>query len=410
MSHPALHRCPLSDIGQMTHRTQWEAIEMTTQFDVVVVGAGYAGVVAANRLARHPEVAVTVVNPRPVFVERTRLHQVAAGSGSATHDLVGLLHPRASLRVGTAERITPDAVTLDDGTVLRCDAVVYAAGSGPVTGAVPGIERAFAVSDLESATALHSALAGLPAHAPVVVVGSGFTGIEAVAELASELPGPAYSLVGDPGASFPGGTRAYVNRTLDGFGVRVLRGVHATDLTEGEVMLDDGTAVPAALAVWTGGFSVPDLARCSGLPVDDVGRLRVDATLQSADGTAVVGVGDAVTVAGQDYIRMSCQAAMPLGAHGADTVWNLLQGRRPEPLSLRFVSQCLSLGRGRGAVQATTREDAPTAFSLRGRIAAPVKESILRATIMSMRRQARGRDFRGSAGQRVALRPARSAQ
>ena len=67
---------------------------MTAQFHVVVVGAGYAGVMAANRLlAEHPEVAVTVVNPRPVFVERVRLHQVAAGSGTATHELSDLLHP-----------------------------------------------------------------------------------------------------------------------------------------------------------------------------------------------------------------------------------------------------------------------------------------------------------------------------
>ncbi|MEV4633206.1 NAD(P)/FAD-dependent oxidoreductase [Rhodococcus coprophilus] len=381
---------------------------MTTQFDVVVVGAGYAGLMAANRLARHPEVAVTVVNPRPVFVERTRLHQVAAGSGSATHELADLLHPRARLRVGTAERIGSNAVSLTDGTVLGCDAVVYAVGSGPATGAVPGLDRAFSVSDLESASALNAALAELPAHAPVVAVGGGFTGIESIAELASEHRGPTYTLVGDPGAGFPDGTREYVNRTLDRFGVDVRRGVHVARLTEGGVLLDNGTAIPAALVVWTGGFSVPDLARRSDLPVDESGRLRVGATLQSADGTTVVGVGDAVTVAGQDHIRMSCQAAMPLGAHGADTVWNILQGRRPEPLSMRFVAQCLSLGRGRGALQPTTREDVPNAFALRGRIAAPVKESILRATITAMRRQARGRDLRRSAAPSASLRLARS--
>jgi len=187
--------------------------------------------------------------------------------------------------------------------------------------------------------------------------------------------------------------------------------VHTTRLTEDAVLLDDGTAIPAALVVWAGGFSVPDLARRSGLPVDASGRLRVDAGLQSADGTAVVGVGDAVTVAGRGHIRMSCQAAMPLGAHGADTVWEILQGRSPSPLSLRFVAQCLSLGRGRGAVQFTARDDSPSAFSLRGRAVAPVKESILRGTILSMRRQARGRDLRSGEGQGGGLiRPARSAQ
>ncbi|MGO4205460.1 hypothetical protein AB4Z09_27740 [Rhodococcus sp. TAF43] len=50
---------------------------------VVVVGAGYAGGMAANRVASAgiSDVVVTVINPRWEFVERIRLHQYAAGSG-----------------------------------------------------------------------------------------------------------------------------------------------------------------------------------------------------------------------------------------------------------------------------------------------------------------------------------------
>ncbi|NLV78787.1 MAG: FAD-dependent oxidoreductase, partial [Rhodococcus sp.] len=94
---------------------------------MVVVGAGYAGMQAANRLlSRHTDIDVTVVNPRPVFVERVRLHQVAAGTGSATHDLVDLLHPRAALRVASVVRVGEDVVELDDGAAVRFDAAVYA--------------------------------------------------------------------------------------------------------------------------------------------------------------------------------------------------------------------------------------------------------------------------------------------
>ena len=55
--------------------------------DIVVIGAGYAGALAANRLARKaPEVAVTVVNPRPDFIERVRLHEQLADSALVTHE------------------------------------------------------------------------------------------------------------------------------------------------------------------------------------------------------------------------------------------------------------------------------------------------------------------------------------
>lgn len=59
---------------------------------VVVVGGGYAGVLAANRLQR-PGVDITLVNPRPDFVERIRLHQMIAGTHTATVPYADVLAP-----------------------------------------------------------------------------------------------------------------------------------------------------------------------------------------------------------------------------------------------------------------------------------------------------------------------------
>ena len=43
---------------------------------IVVIGGGYAGTLAANHLRLRADLDITVVNPRPVFVERIRLHQI----------------------------------------------------------------------------------------------------------------------------------------------------------------------------------------------------------------------------------------------------------------------------------------------------------------------------------------------
>jgi NADH dehydrogenase FAD-containing subunit len=62
---------------------------MTENTEVVVIGGGYAGVLAANRLTQRDGVTVTLINPRPSFVERLGLHQLVGGSHEAVVDALG---------------------------------------------------------------------------------------------------------------------------------------------------------------------------------------------------------------------------------------------------------------------------------------------------------------------------------
>jgi NADH dehydrogenase FAD-containing subunit len=62
---------------------------MTGNTDVVVIGGGYAGVMAANRLTQRDDVTVTLINPRTSFVERLGLHQLVGGPHEAVVDALG---------------------------------------------------------------------------------------------------------------------------------------------------------------------------------------------------------------------------------------------------------------------------------------------------------------------------------
>ncbi|MEV6033898.1 hypothetical protein AB0L65_22275 [Nonomuraea sp. NPDC052116] len=62
-----------------------------TPSKVVVIDGGYAGTLAANRLRMRADVGITLVNPRPKFVERIRPHQFVACAGDATIDYGTLL-------------------------------------------------------------------------------------------------------------------------------------------------------------------------------------------------------------------------------------------------------------------------------------------------------------------------------
>src|SRR5690606_305630 len=110
----------------------------TTQ--VIVVGGGYAGVMAANRLTQRGDLAVTLINPRPQFVERIRLHQLVGGSHPAVVDYREVLADGVQLRNDTVTRIdpTPCRVVLASGDTVTYDYLIYAVGSGSAAASVPG--------------------------------------------------------------------------------------------------------------------------------------------------------------------------------------------------------------------------------------------------------------------------------
>ncbi|OBH32509.1 pyridine nucleotide-disulfide oxidoreductase [Mycobacterium sp. E342] len=358
---------------------------------VVVVGGGYAGTLAANRLRQRPDVDVTLVNPRPVFVERIRLHQLVADTGPATADYATLLADGIRLVVDTVDRIeaTDRRILLSSGRELGYDYLIYAVGStGAAAVAVPGFaDFAYPIADLESAQRLRYALADLPLDAPVIVVGGGLTGIETAAELAER--GRQVTLVCGAalGPSLSRRGRRSVAKRLRGFGVNVLESATVTEVRWDAVVLGDGAVLPSAATVWTAGFAVPDLAARSGLSSDSLGRLLTDETLTSVDNPYVVAAGDAAAPSGQP-LRMSCQAAGPLGAQAADTVLGRIDGTAPARLNQAFVGQCISLGRTYGTLQLAHTDDTPVNLAIGGRTAASIKEAICKGTLWAIRREA----------------------
>jgi NADH dehydrogenase FAD-containing subunit len=365
--------------------------ERTTR--VVVVGGGYAGVIAANHLQLRPDVDVTLVNPRAEFVERIRLHQLVAGSDDAVVDYAEILGPGIELVIDAATRIDSEArqVELFNGAPLPYDYLIYAVGSGSGAATVAGADEfAYPIADLEEAKRLSAALDKLHYGAPVCVVGAGPTGIETAAELAEQRRAVTLvcGAVLGPYLSTPG--RRSVAKRLRKLGVEIVDGPGsvATAVAADAVMLADGRRLPSFVTIWTAGFGVPDLASRSGLRTDAIGRLLTDETLTSIDDERIVAAGDAAAPSGEP-LRMSCQAAIPLGAQAANTVLARIAGDRPAVINQAFTGQCVSLGRGAGIIQLARTDDTPLPLYIAGWSAAKLKEAVCTATISFLSREAR---------------------
>ena len=180
---------------------------------VVVIGGGYAGVLAANRLRQRPEFEIALINPRPRFVERIRLHQLVAGSNDATEGYDDLLGAGIRLVVDARRPVSthpPGRSSWHPERNLAYDYLIYAVGStGNVPAEVRGAaEFAYPLSELEQAERLRTHLQDVPLSAPVIVVGGGLTGIEAASEFAQA--GRQVTLVGDQVGPSLAGIRAQI--------------------------------------------------------------------------------------------------------------------------------------------------------------------------------------------------------
>lgn len=360
-----------------------------TQHRIIVVGAGYSGAIAAGRLARRlrrQDVAITLVNAEPDFVERVRMHQLAVGQQ---------LRPRpfSEMFAGTGVRLRlarVTAVDVDRRTVtvtdeqsteeLPYDTLVYALGSAWNTQGVPGTaEHAHDIAGRPGALRLRDRLAGLAAGQPVVVVGGGLTGLEAATEIAEARPDLDVALAARGGLGdwlSPKGAR-HLRKVVDRLGITVHEHTAVTAVEADRVTTAD-SAIPAAVTVWTTGFAVHPIAQATTLEADGNGLIVVDATMRSVSHPDVYAIGDAARVMGpgDKPLRMSCASGVPTAWQAADSIASRLTGTKPTTVPLRYFNQCISLGRREGLIQYVTADDRARPAALTGRTAALYKEVV----------------------------------
>jgi NADH dehydrogenase FAD-containing subunit len=361
---------------------------------VVVLGAGYSGLIVAKRLARRGDARVVLVNARDRFVERVRLHQLAAGQRMRDLPITGLLDGTGvEFIADTVTAIDAEARTVTlggDGRAIGYDTLVYALGSRADLESVPGVaEYAYTVADAERSRRLGERLR---TAGSVSVVGGGLTGIEAASELAESRPDLHVRLVtgGELGAALSARGRAYLRRAFARLGVETLEHTRVTEITEDALNLDDGRKISTDTVVWTTGFDVSPLAREAGFAVDARGRMVVDTTLRSVSHPEVYGVGDAAAARRPDgqELRMACATGLPSAFHAARSILARRSGDTPKPLGFRYFNQCISLGRRDGLIQFVRADDTPVEAILTGRPAALYKETIVRSTIIAERHPA----------------------
>ncbi|MET7401485.1 FAD-dependent oxidoreductase [Dactylosporangium sp. NPDC005572] len=365
---------------------------------IAVLGAGYAGASAAGYLARHlrpDDVEITVVNAEPDFVERMRLHQLAAGRPLRRRGLAEMFTGTGiRLRVASVTAVDPRERTVTvaggEGTDrIGYDTLLYTLGSTIDHHSVAGVgEHAFHVAGRPAALRLCRHLDELGEGGTVLVVGGNLTAIETATEIAESRPGlrVALATTGELGGWLAPKARGHLLRAFDRFGIAVHEHTTVERVERAGAVAADGTVLAADATVWAAGFAVHPIAAASGLAVEADGRITVDRMMRSVSHPEVYAAGDSAYVIGENGrpLPMSCASAGFTRMQATAAIVGDLTGHRISKTPLEYLGNCVSLG-GRDAIfQAVDGSARSKAWSLRGRTAARLKAFVLRGAAWNM--------------------------
>ncbi len=370
--------------------------EMNQPNRIVIIGAGYAGMLAALRLAgrtKQAERQITVINPSAAFVERTRLHQIATHQSIRTYSIPKLLRGKGiTFLQGTVTTLNPTkreliVETQTGSQTAPYDQLLYTLGSRPAQHSIPGVDLHCFSLDHASVERLAATLPDLAARrATLIVVGGGLTGIETVTEIAEAYPALRVKLVtrGRLGSGLSDAGRTHLQRVFTRLNISIIDHTDIARIESDHLLTGAGDSLPFDACVWSVGFSVPSLAADSGIKVNEIGQIIVDENLRSVSHPSVFAAGDSAvfTMASGQPQRMACATAMPMGAHAAENIAAVLAGHAPQPFRFGFQAQCISLGRHNALIQVVNPDDSPKARVFTGRMATGFKEFILRSTML----------------------------
>lgn len=349
---------------------------------IVILGAGYGGILTAQRLQKelnYNEADVTLVNRHDYHYITTHLHMPAAGTDSIENTRVSISKLIDEFKIDLVKssvqeiRLHDKKVILEDGT-LSYDYLVIGLGGEPETFGIPGLaEHAMTIRSINSVRlirehieyqfALYKNERRPQERINFVVGGAGFSGIEFVAELADRIPrlckeydvDPTsvniYNVEAAPSAlpGFAPELVEYAMNVLEKKGVTFKMGIAIKECLPGGVVLNNGEEIRAATVVWTGGIRGNRLVESAGFETMR-GRVKVDEYLRAPGYENIYIIGDNSLIfneEGRPY-PPTAQMAMQQGVCCAQNIVAAIRDKSMRKFEFHNKGTVASLGRGEG--------------------------------------------------------------
>ncbi|MFC1286075.1 NAD(P)/FAD-dependent oxidoreductase [Bacillus paralicheniformis] len=350
---------------------------------IVVLGAGYGGLMTVTRLVKKigvNEADVTLVNKHNYHYETTWMHEASAGTlhhDRCRYQIKDVINTsRVNFVQDTVKKIDKEGkkVVLETGE-LSYDYLVVALGAVPETFGISGLkEYAFSISNINSSRQLREHIEyqfatynteaeKRPERLTIVVGGAGFTGIEFLGELGNRIPELCreYDIdrqqvrlicVEAAPSVLPGFDPELVDYAvnyLEGKGVEFKIGTAVKECTPDGIICgkDDQTEeIKAGTVVWAAGVRGNPIIEESGFE-NMRGRVKVKPDLRVEGHDDIFVIGDCSLIINEETERPyppTAQISMQQGETCANNLAALIHGKETETFSFDNKGSVASLG------------------------------------------------------------------
>ncbi|NEU56780.1 NAD(P)/FAD-dependent oxidoreductase [Halorussus sp. MSC15.2] len=297
---------------------------------VVVLGAGYAGAGAVQRLEEelhHADAELTWISENNYHLVLHEAHRVIRDPSvekDITIPVGDIASPSTEFVQARVESVDTDdqTVELDGEDSVEYDYLLVALGSQTAYYGIPGMEEnALTLKNLDDAHEIHDQVERAASQASrndpatVVIGGAGLSGIQSAGEVAEyrdehRAPIDIY-LVEALEEIMPGQDselQGTVRRHLEEADVEILTDDPITEATEDAIEFDEGDPLDYDVFVWTGGITGQDAL--DGTELDNEhNRVTTESNFQTSD-ESVFAIGDSAIIdQGEDPAPPTAQAA-----------------------------------------------------------------------------------------------------
>ncbi len=272
--------------------------------NVIIIGGGFAGVVAARALRKKHH--VRLIDPKPDFEWIPSAHEILSGNKRPSNLRIPrrrlLAKKRQSHIQATVLSVDPSLRRVETDTAGGFDYDYLLIACGPAAAFVPGAaEHALRIRTIDEMIVARDrlrALAKAGQRAVITVVGGGFTGVEAMGEIIREhgdrrhlsfrIIEPSDRLLSDQ----PRKLGERLEKLARKQEVEVILSERVTEVSADAVVLASGKTLPSTLTLWTAGARAPEFLVQAGLIAEGHSGITVDAGLRSIGHDRIFVAGD----------------------------------------------------------------------------------------------------------------------